>query len=408
MKIFLNDNIESYALQRGVTRCFWHIADGLIGHYGGAVTVFSPAQRDFGTAKHLRSLRLNFKGSYRLRLNKLTDKWAEWASNREQADVFFSPYYGSAHPKAAEFFIVHDMIHALPEYRSEHYLAARFRRQVRRCLERARCLIAVSHNTARDIVKCYPHISADKIVVVHHGVDASFFESVNQGRGGTRPYQISKEVHSISEPDSQSLLTSAATRFMERESGAVSNAAVTGKPFFLFVGHRYGTSGYKNFLRLLQAFGESGLANQFDLRVISPVEKTFSPKEIELIRKHSLGESVHIVGGGEAELRANYTDTAAFVYPSEYEGFGLSVLEAMASGAVVAASNRSSIPEAGGEAALYFDPLNVDSISDCLRRVANLSSEERARLKEQGLAHAREFTWERAVQNTIQAINRFA
>lgn len=363
MKIFLNDNIESYALQRGVTRCFWHIADGLIGQYGAAVSVCSPAQRDFGAAKHIRSVQLNFKGSYRLRLNKLTDKWAEWASNREQTDVFLSPYYGNAHPKAAEFFIVHDMIHALPGYRSEHYLATRFRRQVRRCLERATCLIAVSHNTARDIVKCYPHISADKIVVVHHGVDASFF-----GAAGEVP-------------------------------------AATGKPFFLFVGNR---NGYKNFLRLLQAFGESGLAGQFDLRVISPVQKNFTSQESELIRKHSLADSVGIVGGGEAELRASYAATAAFVYPSEYEGFGLSVLEAMASGAVVAASNRSSIPEAGGEVALYFDPLNVDSISDCLRRVANLSSEERARIKRQGLAHAREFTWERAVQKTVLAMERFA
>lgn len=362
MKLFLNDNIESYSHQRGVTRCFWHIADGLIGHYGGAVTVFSAAQRDFGPARHIRSRQLNFKGSYRFRLNKLTDKWAEWASNRARADVFFSPYYGTAHPQAAEVFIVHDMIHALPEYRSEHFLAARFRRQVRRCLERASALIAVSDNTARDIVKCYPHIAADKIVTVHHGVDASFFAA------GEVP-------------------------------------APAGKPFFLFVGNR---GGYKNFLRLLEAFGKSGLAGQFDLRVISPVQKTFTPNESKLIRKYSLADSVQIVGAGEAELRAGYAAATAFVYPSEYEGFGLSVLEAMAGGAVVAASNRSSIPEAGGEAALYFDPLNVDSIAECLRRVAGFSTEERVRLKERGLAHAREFTWERAVRKTVQVIDRFA
>jgi glycosyltransferase involved in cell wall biosynthesis len=363
MKLFLNDNIRSYSLQRGVTRYFWHIADGLIGHYGAGVTIFSPAHRDFGAAKHLRSLQLDFKGSYRLRLHKITDKWAEWASNRERADVFFSPYYGTSHPKAAQVFVVHDMIHALPEYRNEGPHAAQFRRQVQRCLERASYLIAVSNNTAQDIVKCYPHIPSEKIVAIHHGVDASFFEPVEE------------------------------------------LPASTGKPFFLFVGNRY---GYKNFLRLLQAFGKSGLASEFDLRVITPIDKTFTLEENDLIRKYSLTGSVYLAGSGEDDLRASYASSVAFVYPSEYEGFGMSVLEAMACGAVVAASNRSSVPEAGGEAAIYFDPLNVDSISDCLLRVANLSSEERERLKQRGRAHAREFTWERAVQKTVQVINRFA
>ena len=363
MKIFLNDNIRSYSLQRGVTRSFWHIVDGLIGHFSENVVVCSAVHRDFGVAKHLRTLQLDFKGNHRLGLYKITDKWAEWMSNRERAAVFFSPYYGTSHPKAPEIFVVHDMIHALPEYRvDENPMAARFRLEVRLCLERASCLVAVSNNTAEDIVKCYPQIACDKIVVIHHGVDASFFEAV-------------KEL-----------------------------PAPTGKPFFLFVGHR---SRQKNFLRLLKAFGESGLAKQFDLRVISPVLKSFTPEEDELIRKYALAGAVYIAGGGEEDLRASYASAVAFVYPSEYEGFGMSVLEAMASGAVVAASDSSSIPEAGGDAAIYFNPLSVDSILVCLQRVANLSSEERERFKQKGMARAREFTWERAVQKTVQVINRF-
>ena len=364
MKLFLNDNIRSYSLQRGVTRSFWHIADGLIGHFGDQVTVFSPAHRDFGRAKHLRSVHLDFRGSHRLRLHRITDKWAEWASNRENASVFFSPYYGNSHPKAREIFVVHDMIHALPEYRvNEPPMAARFRAEVRRCLERAAALIAVSNNTAQDIVKCYPHIDAGKIVAIPHGVDASFFEPA-----------------------------------------APLSASMT-RPFFLFVGNR---GGYKNFLRLLRAFGESGLAKDFDLRVISPVDKTFSPEEAALIRNYAIDRSVHIAGDADEDLRSSYARAVAFVYPSEYEGFGMPILEAMAAGAVVAASNRSSIPEAGGDAALYFDPLSVDSITDCLRRVAALASEDRERLKQKGLARAREFTWERAVQKTVQVVNRFA
>jgi glycosyltransferase involved in cell wall biosynthesis len=365
MKIFLNDNIQSYSYQRGVTRAFWHIADGLIEHYGKDVTIFSAARRDFGPARHIRSLQpTNFKGMHRLRLHRLIDLWAAWASNLGGASVFFSPYYGTSHPKAAQFFVVHDMIHALPEYRNDrHPVAVQFRLDVKSCLERARCLIAVSQNTADDIVKCYPHIAAGKIVVVHHGVDASFFE-----------------------PPREPLSS-------------------TGKPFFMFVGNR---AGYKNFLRLLQAFGESGLAKDFDLRVISPVQRVFNRHESALIRELALERSVFFVEAGDEDLRAAYASAVAFVYPSEYEGFGMPVLEAMAAGALVATSNRSSIPEAGGDAALYFDPLSVESIADCLRRVARLTAEERESLKQKGLAHAREFTWERAVQKTVQAIERFA
>src|SRR5664280_2274107 len=169
MRIFLNDNIRSYALQRGITRYFWHITDGLIKHYGDKVAIFSSAQRDFGPATHLRSFRLNFRGSQRLRLYQITDKWAALASNRQRASVFFSPYYGTSHPKAPEIYVVHDMIHALPEYRAnEHPLAVRFRLEVRSCLERAAALIAVSHHTAKDILKCYPHIDAGKIFTIHH------------------------------------------------------------------------------------------------------------------------------------------------------------------------------------------------------------------------------------------------
>jgi len=363
LKLFINDNIRSYSRQRGVARCFWQITDGLIRNFQAETTIFSPAGRNYGPAKHFRGVQLDFRGSHRLRLHRVTDKWAEWVANRMGASVFFSPYYGNAHPKAPEIFMVHDMIHALPEYRADETpMAASFRLEVRRCLERAACLIAVSRNTAEDIVKCYPHISPDKIVVIHHGVDAFFFDAA-------------------------------------KELPAASH-----KPFFLFVGNR---QGYKNFLRLLQAFGESGLSQAYDLRVISPGPKSFTGTEDRLIRKFAMEKSVHFSGNEDVNLRASYAAAVAFVYPSEYEGFGMPVLEAMAAGSVVAASNRSSIPEVGGEALLYFDPLEVASLSACLRRAADLSSEAREQLRGRGLARAREFTWEQAVQKTVRVMNRF-
>src|SRR5690349_20308828 len=136
MKFFLNDNIRSHSRMRGVTRCFWHIADGLINHFQNNAIIFSPACRNYGMARHIHSIKTDFKGSYRLGLYRLMDKWAEWASNRARANLFFSPYYGKAHPKATQIFMVHDMIHALPQYRiDEHPLKIRFRSEVKQCLE---------------------------------------------------------------------------------------------------------------------------------------------------------------------------------------------------------------------------------------------------------------------------------
>jgi glycosyltransferase involved in cell wall biosynthesis len=75
------------------------------------------------------------------------------------------------------------------------------------------------------------------------------------------------------------------------------------------------------------------------------------------------------------ELRQNYAGATAFVYPSEYEGFGLPILEAMASSTIVVTSNLSSMPEIGGEVAFYFDPYEIESITEGLRQVVNEMSE---------------------------------
>jgi glycosyl transferase family 1 len=95
------------------------------------------------------------------------------------------------------------------------------------------------------------------------------------------------------------------------------------------------------------------------------------------------------------ELVALYRGAAAYLDPSLYEGFGYGVLEAMACGTPVVASDRTSIPELVGDAGLLCDPESPDELAAALRRVLDepgLAAELRAR----GLARAAEFTWERA------------
>jgi glycosyltransferase involved in cell wall biosynthesis len=111
---------------------------------------------------------------------------------------------------------------------------------------------------------------------------------------------------------------------------------------------------------------------------------------------------VHLESVSEQHLQALYRHAVALVYPSLYEGFGLPLIEAMASGAPVIASTAASIPEVMGEAGLLLDPLDRGEWTDAIVRVAN-DHEVRDRLRRAGLRRAAAFTWERTAQLTLEA-----
>ncbi len=106
-------------------------------------------------------------------------------------------------------------------------------------------------------------------------------------------------------------------------------------------------------------------------------------------------------------LPAVYAGAEFFVYPSFYEGFGLPLIEAMASGVPVVTSNVSALPEVAGEAALTVDPLDIDRIAAAIEGVAS-DSALRAQLRERGLRRAAQFTWERTAAETWRALEEGA
>ena len=109
----------------------------------------------------------------------------------------------------------------------------------------------------------------------------------------------------------------------------------------------------------------------------------------------------------EATLRSLYHGAAALVYPSRYEGFGLPLVEAMASGTPVLASRAASIPEVVGESGVLLDPDDPRLWGDAIVRVIS-DPVLRARLRTDGLARAAMFTWERTARITLEIYRRVA
>jgi glycosyltransferase involved in cell wall biosynthesis len=155
---------------------------------------------------------------------------------------------------------------------------------------------------------------------------------------------------------------------------------------------------HKNLMRLLEAVA---LLDEQPV-VVLPGYPT--PHEAELrARAEALGvRAVFPAWVSPEDLEGLYAVADAFVFPSLAEGFGLPVLEAMARGVPVACSDRSSLPEVAGDAALLFDPEDPRAIADALRRLPA----EAERLRAAGQARAATFTWERCAEETVAAYER--
>jgi glycosyltransferase involved in cell wall biosynthesis len=126
------------------------------------------------------------------------------------------------------------------------------------------------------------------------------------------------------------------------------------------------------------------------------------PQSRARVEALDLGDKVRFLGTvPEQDLPALYSGAVLFVFPSEYEGFGLPVLEAMACGTPVVCSNRSSLPEIAGPAAVYVDPEDSSAIAAGLARVLE-DDDLRESLSAQGLERARTFSWERTARETLR------
>jgi glycosyltransferase involved in cell wall biosynthesis len=188
-----------------------------------------------------------------------------------------------------------------------------------------------------------------------------------------------------------------AFRPLEGEDGrAIVEAArarwLPGVPRYVFTVGQF--SGYKNHRRVLEAFarafhGHPDIHMAFVQR-LGPGQKALGP----LARELGVETRVHFLSGlSEGDLVALYNGALVLCHPSLYEGYGNAPAEALASGCPVVTSNRSSMPEVSGDAALLVDPESVPEIAEALTRAA-FDQETRGRLRARGFARAKELTWE--------------
>jgi alpha-1,3-rhamnosyl/mannosyltransferase len=156
----------------------------------------------------------------------------------------------------------------------------------------------------------------------------------------------------------------------------------------------------KNLVTLIKAFERFQLENpEFTLVVVGP-----RPQEGSTIGAAMNGSTARIVRAGfvtDEELVRLYGSAACFAFPSLYEGFGFPPIEAMACGAPVVCSDRASLPEIVGNAAVLVDPTDADLIGEGLQSILG-SAQRASQYRERGLEHARRYTWGRCAEATAQ------
>jgi glycosyltransferase involved in cell wall biosynthesis len=290
-----------------------------------------------------------------------------------RVDLLHSPHFLlPLLPSCPAVVTIHDVIYlACPQDLPSRAGRLYYRGMMNACSRMAARIITDSEYSRDEIVR---HLHADpaKIEVIYPGVDPGF----------------------------------------QRVTDAAQLAAVRAKygldpEFILCVGIYKLRKNHAGLLRAFQRLRQSGVNAQ--LAIAGPMAEGES-----VLRRLAaeLGIAAHVVFTGfvdEPDLRALYSAASVCVCPSLYEGFGFTVLEAMACGTPVVCSSAASLPEVAGQGALYVNPHNPEEIASQLLRVFS-DADLRAALIERGWKNLQRFSWQDTAAQTLavyhQALNR--
>ena len=271
-------------------------------------------------------------------------------------DIVHPSYYRASYPErnnAKLIITVHDMTH-------EKYtgIYPGLRKSLiyikKRAVHEADLLIAVSENTKRDLLEYIPDINPEKVHVIHQGLSI------------TRNSEVKAEF-----------------------------APMKGKDYILYVGDR---RYYKNFERFIKSIINVMYIHK-DLHLFCAGGGAFTSKELDSFGAYK--SRIHQGGLNDLELIAAYENALCYVFPSEYEGFGLPILEAFECNCPVVSSNSSSLPEVAGDAAEYFSPVDIDIMTDKILEVIEHDS-LRNELISRGRERVKLFSWDKAAKETLE------
>jgi glycosyltransferase involved in cell wall biosynthesis len=278
-----------------------------------------------------------------------------------RADVFFSPDgQCSLATRVPQCLVVHDLafLHYPDGFQKSHLRYYKF--YTPKFIRKAQKVLTVSRFSQQDIISQYG-TPKEKIEVVYNGTKESF----------------------------------APINF--EEQNAVKDQYTGGTEFFLYTGAIHPR---KNLVNLLKAFSIFKRRLHSSMKLVLTGRMAWKNNEfLQLLKTYKYREDVILTGYlEEGELAKLVASAYAFVYPSLFEGFGVPVLEAMRSGVPVLTSGNSAMEEISGDAALCFDPQNIDDIADKLMRIYK-DEDGRRQLIEKGFPTATRFSW----QNTADA-----
>ena len=287
---------------------------------------------------------------------------------KEHVDLFHSPTPTIPFPKICKYVMtIHEISYEIyPDLyptKEQMYWRSGFGRLL---AKKADWLIVPSERTKQDIVRIY-RVPETRISVIYHGVDKTIF------------YPASDEDE----------LESVRHRY-----------GISGK-FILYVGLFWRK---RNLPLLLEAFTKFKMINKdYKLVLVGGDVRVFLPfaKAEQLWR---MGDIISLRYVSDHDLRLLYCAAEVFVYPSSYEGFGFTPLEAMACGTPVVTSKASSLPEVVGPAGVMVVHKDPDELSNAILRVVD-DHEMRTKMIRAGLERAKLFTWESTATKTFDVYN---